>query len=83
MQVTVNIPDELAIEAAAHGSSLESYVEHLVVSKAIASRLLPPQKRLSSEEFNAMLDSLAQFSHKIPDLPDEAISRESMYRDHD
>jgi hypothetical protein len=26
---------------------------------------------------------MAQFSHKIPPLPDEAFTRESLYRNHD
>jgi len=26
---------------------------------------------------------MAQFSHKIPSLPDEAFTRASLYRDHD
>jgi hypothetical protein len=26
---------------------------------------------------------MTQFSDEIPDLPDEALSRESIYRDHD
>lgn len=37
----------------------------------------------SIEEFEKSLDRIAQFSDKIPALPDEAFSRESIYRDHD
>jgi hypothetical protein len=37
----------------------------------------------SSEEVRAWLDSLAQFSDKIPQLPEEAFSRESFYQDRD
>ena len=32
---------------------------------------------------DATLDRIAQFSHKIPALPDEAFSRENLYQDHD
>jgi len=36
----------------------------------------------SQEEIRAWLDSLAQFSNKIPPLP-ENITREWIYQDHD
>ncbi len=44
---------------------------------------LPPPKQLSREEFEAALDAMAEHSEKIPLLPDEAFSRESLYQDHD
>jgi hypothetical protein len=40
-------------------------------------------KQLSPRQLDNTLQELAQFSHKIPLLPDEAFSRESLYRDHD
>lgn len=40
-------------------------------------------KRLNQSQLDNTLRELAQFSHKIPMLPDEAFSRESLYRDHD
>jgi hypothetical protein len=42
-----------------------------------------PSKALSQSELDRTLQELAQFSHKIPLLPNEAFSRESLYRDHD
>jgi hypothetical protein len=41
------------------------------------------RKGRSLEEFEKTLDRIAQFSHKIPVLPDEAFSRENLYQDHD
>ena len=35
------------------------------------------------EEFDASLDELTRCSDKIPTLPDEALSRETFYRDYD
>jgi hypothetical protein len=35
------------------------------------------------QEVRGWLDSLAQFSDKIPQLPDEAFTRESFYQDHE
>jgi hypothetical protein len=36
-----------------------------------------------SPEVQTTLREMAQFSHRIPSLPDEAFTRESLYRDHD
>ena len=44
---------------------------------------LPEPKRLSHEEFQASLDRMAQFSDKIPPMPDATFSREMIYQDHD
>lgn len=40
-----------------------------------------PTRALSPAELDHTLRELAQFSKKIPPLPDEALSRESIYRD--
>lgn len=80
MVVTVNIPDELAALAKARGLSLEAYVQEI-----LAKQLAPPQQTRqprTQEEIRIWLDSLAQFSDKIPPLP-ETISREWLYQDHD
>ena len=78
MVVTVNIPDELAA-AKARGLSVEAYVLEI-----LARQLTPPveiRQPRAPEEIRAWLDSLAQFSEKIPPLP-ETISREWLYQDH-
>lgn len=80
MVVTVNIPDELAAQAKARGLSLEAYVQEI-----LAQQLAPAQQTRqprTQEEIRVWLDSLAQFSDKIPPLP-ETISREWLYQDHD
>jgi hypothetical protein len=79
MVVTVNIPDELAAAAEARGLSVEAYVLEI-----LAQQLATPVKvrhPRAPEEIRAWLDSLAQFSEKIPPLP-ETISREWLYQDH-
>ena len=73
MVVTVNIPDELAAAAKARGLSLEAYVQE-ILAQQLAHPAEPRQPR-TPEEIRAWLDSLAQFSDKIPPLP-ETISRE-------
>jgi hypothetical protein len=66
MVIRVNVPDELAALARARGVPLEAYVEEL----------------LAQQQIRAWLDALAQFSDKIPPLP-ETISREWIYQDHE
>jgi hypothetical protein len=79
MEITVHIPDELAAEAVARGMRPEAYVEQLLVRQVTAQAA---RKLRTADEIRAWLDSLAQFSDKIPPLP-ESISREWIYQDHD
>jgi len=81
MVVTVNIPDELAAQAKARGLSLEAYVQE-ILTQQLAVRASETQQPRTTEEIRVWLDSLAQFSDKIPALP-ETISREWIYQDHD
>jgi post-segregation antitoxin (ccd killing protein) len=81
MVVTVNIPDELAVQARARGLSLEAYVQE-ILAQQLAAGVSETRQPRTPEEIRAWLDSLAQFSDKIPALPD-AISREWIYQDHD
>ena len=81
MQVKINIPDELAAAARARGLQPEAYAEEILareleVRRGGSGRLATP------EEIRAWLDSLAQFSERIPPLP-ETISREWIYQEHD
>jgi len=81
MVIRVNVPDELAAQARMRGVPLETYVEELLAQQAAASSAGVPRLR-TPEQIRAWLDSLAQFSDKIPPLP-ETISREWIYQDHD
>ena len=84
MTITVEIrPEvqaELARQAAARGHGLEAYATRLLeqAAHAAAETLQFTPKRLETT-----LLEMAQFSHKIPSLPDEAFTRESLYQDHD
>ena len=80
MVVTIKIPDELAAQAKARGLSLEAYVQE-ILAKQLARPVQTQQPR-TQEEIRIWLDSLAQFSDKIPPLP-QTISREWLYQDHD
>ncbi|MGA2741908.1 MAG: hypothetical protein ABSG65_31270 [Bryobacteraceae bacterium] len=84
MSILVDIKPEVEVElgrqAAAHGVDLGSYAASLLEE---AAQVAGGSERLSQEQLDQTLRELAQFSHKIPALPDEAFSRESLYRDHD
>jgi post-segregation antitoxin (ccd killing protein) len=80
MEITVRIPEELAAQAKARGLEVQDFVEELLAQQANA-RSTTRQVR-TSEQIRAWLASLAQFSDKIPPLP-ETISREWIYQDRD
>jgi hypothetical protein len=80
MEVTVKIPDEIAAQAEARGMRVEAYVQEILARQVRPA--LEARTPRSSQEIRAWLDSLAQFSDKIPPLPD-TISREWIYQDHD
>lgn len=83
MTLTVDIhPElqaELARQAAEQGVGLEAYAARLLEVAAHASEV-PCD---SARQLDATLQEMAQFAHKIPSLPDDAFSRESLYRNHD
>src|ERR1700735_637596 len=70
---------ELRRQGAAHGVDIGAYAASLLED----ATHVPGSKPLSQSQLDNTLQELAQFSHKIPLLPDEAFSRESLYRDHD
>jgi post-segregation antitoxin (ccd killing protein) len=80
MVVTVNIPDELVAAAKVRGLSLEAYVQEILAEQL--ARTSPTRRPRTPQEIRAWLESLAQFSEKIPPLP-EHISREWLYQDRD
>jgi hypothetical protein len=80
MVVTIQVSEEVAAAAEARGLSVEDYIQRLLADQAQAlTRKKTPR---SPEAIRAWLDSLAQFSDKIPPLPEE-ITREWIYQDHD
>jgi hypothetical protein len=82
MQVTFDIPDELAAQARLRGLTPESYVRSLVDDAVrMAPKVPPPAK--PKMDMKTFLREMAAFSDKIPLLPDEAFTRESFYQDHD
>ncbi len=80
MEITVKVPDELAAQAKARGLQVEAYVEELLAQQLGAQPSIARRPR-TPEEIRLWLDSLSQFSDKIPPLP-ETISREWIYQEH-
>jgi hypothetical protein len=84
MTITVDIaPDvqaALARQATARGHAVEAYIASLLEE---AVRRPSGSDRLSQDRLENTLREIAEFSHKIPSLPEEALTRESLYRDHD
>ena len=84
MAITVDLNPEtqaaLGRQAAARGIDIGKYAASLLEE---ATHVPAGLRDLSQERLDQTLRELAQFSSKIPALPDEALSRESLYRDHD
>jgi len=75
------VETRLTAEAQARGLEVSAYVESLL-EEAVSARAVSVRRQPTPEETRAWLDSLAQFSDRIPPLP-ETISREWIYQDHD
>ena len=81
VQLRPEIEARLAAEAEARGVEVQVYVERLL-EQAITTGTVPPRRR-TREEMRAFFEAMAANSDKIPQLPDEAFTRESFYQDHD
>ncbi len=85
MELKVKIPDGIAALAKERGVRVEEYVES-ILAEQLGSRGgnggSSTRRPKSPEEIRAWLDSLAQFSDKIPPLP-ETITRDWIYQEHD
>jgi len=80
VDITPEVQAELARQAIAHGRAVEAYAASLLEG---AVRLPASAGRLSQDRLENTFREMAEFSHKVPILPDEAFTRESLYRDHD
>jgi hypothetical protein len=80
LDITPEVQAELARQAAAQGRALEAYAARLLEE---AAHVQAGAYRLNQDRLETTFREMAQFSHKIPALPDEAFTRASLYHDHD
>ena len=87
MQVTLTPQAEQLLHSflARHpGQSPAEIVEHALaerVRREMAATAVKP--KLTREEFHAWLDQFTAYSDKIPSMPGETFSRETIYQNHD
>ena len=72
----------LAVEAQVQGVEMEEFARS-VIERAVSALGSAGDALRTREEISAWLDSLAQFSDKIPFIASETFSREWLYQDHD
>jgi len=85
MQITVTIPDEFAAQVVARGLTPEGYVERLIAERAGAAAQADSSADTKTRlaDLEVFFAEMAAHSDKVPILPDEALTRESFYQDHD
>jgi hypothetical protein len=86
MQITVTIPDDFAAQVVARGLTPEGYVEELIAERAVAASqaaAMSADTKTRLADLEVFFAEMATHSHKVPILPDEALTRESLYQDHD
>lgn len=83
MTITLQPNQERAIEEAISSGAFRSVEEFIDAAIAHLPEISPAKGRLGSDRLEATLREIARFSSKIPPLPDEAFTRETLYRDHD
>ena len=81
IELRPDVEAQLAAEAQARGIGIQAYVESLL-EQAVATRTVQPRRR-TREEMAAFFEAMAVNSEKLPQLPEEAFTRESFYQDHD
>jgi len=84
IQVELKPEIEARLVAEAHDRGMDpSVYAGSVIERAYLPGNGTRKPSRSPEDIRAWLDSLTQFSDKIPQLPEEAFSRESFYQDHE
>ncbi|HEV3039701.1 MAG TPA: hypothetical protein VHA33_18175 [Candidatus Angelobacter sp.] len=82
IELRPEIEARLAAEAQAQGLEIETYINNLI-ERAMSKTGTIPRRRRTREEMHAFFEAMAAHSDKIPQLPDNAFTRESFYQDHD
>ena len=72
-----DVEERLRMLAESHGVSLDAILEYVVTEKGSTV----PRPRLSAEEWAHQFEEWADSVPGAPLIPDEALSRESLYSD--
>lgn len=82
MQITIEVSDQLAVQAQALGLTPGEYLRSLIDEAALTAPVpIPPaEPKMNIKEF---IRAMSANSENIPQLPDAAFTRESFYQDHD
>jgi ribosomal protein L11 methylase PrmA len=84
MDMTLHVTSEtarrLTDQAQAHGMDLAAYAES-VLEKTAAGEVLSHHPK-TRQEIEAFFAAMSKNSEKLPQLPDEAFTRQSFYKDH-
>jgi len=83
MQITVTIPDDLAAQVVARGLTPEGYVEELIAERAGVASQAASDTSARLADLEVFIAEMGAYSNKVPVLPDDALTRESFYQDHD
>ncbi len=84
IQIELKPEIEAQLVAEAHAKGVEPSVYAGNMIERIYFRVNGTRRpSRNPEDVRAWLDSLTQFSDKIPQLPDEAFTRENFYQDHE
>jgi len=78
MQITVTIPDEFVAQVKARGLEPQSFGQN-VIDDALRRTPKPLPLGKPKMDMQTFLREMTAFSDKIPQLPDEAFTRESFY----
>jgi hypothetical protein len=82
LEITPETERELAREAEIRGIAVPALAAR-ILEDAVVRRGTPTSTARSPLQVRAWIDSLAEFSDRIPAMEGETFSREMLYRDHD
>lgn len=79
LELKPDVEANLAAQARARGIPLDAYLQGVIEDLARPEAARPA----SLKDLEATLDALAEMGRDLPHLPSSALSRESIYQDHD
>ncbi len=84
VELSPEVENRLQAQARAQGVEAESFVRNLIETAVRSAPIRPrPSGAARLADLEQFFKEMAANSDKIPQLPDEAFTRESFYQDHD